>query len=91
MCLQSHLDELRRKHRALDEKIERMKGAPSAWADVQRLKKDKLHLKEAIVKAETRLKRQQVEREKRSDPRSSASVTPLPLPAVEQEALRPAA
>jgi len=49
MSLSSHVEELKRKHHALSEKVETAQRAPSATdAEIADLKKQKLRLKEEI-------------------------------------------
>ncbi len=49
MSLSSHVEELKRKHHALSEKVETAQRAPGATdAEIADLKKQKLRLKEEI-------------------------------------------
>ncbi|PVA07360.1 YdcH family protein [Thalassorhabdomicrobium marinisediminis] len=51
MSLTSHLEELKRKHDALSEAVEKAQRSPgSDDLEVSRLKKEKLHLKEEITR-----------------------------------------
>lgn len=49
MSLSSHIEELKRKHHALSEKVEEAQRAPGiSTAEIATLKKQKLRLKEEI-------------------------------------------
>ena len=49
MSLNSHLQELRKKHEALSEEVEAAQRSPGADdLSISRMKKEKLHLKEEI-------------------------------------------
>ncbi len=49
MSLSSHVEELKKKHRTLSDKVEQEQRAPGAsTAEIARLKKQKLRLKEEI-------------------------------------------
>lgn len=51
MSLSGHIDELKRKHREISEKVESYERAPSADdTQIRTLKKQKLRLKEEIVR-----------------------------------------
>ncbi|NAZ37642.1 YdcH family protein [Rubellimicrobium sp. CFH 75288] len=51
MSLETHLEELRRKHEALSQAVEAAQKRPgSDDLEIARLKKQKLHLKEEIVR-----------------------------------------
>lgn len=54
--LTAHLEELRRKHRALDELIENKYHNMNISDEVRRLKTQKLWIKDEIHRVETRLK-----------------------------------
>ncbi|WP_133489135.1 YdcH family protein [Aliiroseovarius marinus] len=54
MSMSSHLEELRRKHEVLSEKVEEIQRAPgSTDAEITELKKQKLQLKEEIERLTT--------------------------------------
>lgn len=54
MSMSSHLEELRRKHEVLSEKVEDLQRAPgSTDAEISELKKQKLQLKEEIERLTT--------------------------------------
>jgi hypothetical protein len=49
MSLSSHVEELKKKHRTLSDKVEQVQRAPgSSTAEIATLKKQKLRLKEEI-------------------------------------------
>jgi len=49
MSLSSHVEELKKKHRVLSERVEEVQRAPGASnAELAELKKQKLRIKEAI-------------------------------------------
>ncbi|MFU8881983.1 MAG: YdcH family protein [Rhodobacterales bacterium] len=49
MSLSSHVEELKKKHRTLSDKVEQVQRAPgSSAAEIATLKKQKLRLKEEI-------------------------------------------
>lgn len=54
MSTASHLEELRKKHKHLSDKVEDAQRAPgSTDAEIAQLKKEKLHLKEEIARLES--------------------------------------
>lgn len=54
MSLNSHVEELKRKHQTLSDRVETLQRAPSASdAEIADLKKQKLKLKEQISRFET--------------------------------------
>ncbi|SPF75155.1 hypothetical protein ALP8811_00140 [Aliiroseovarius pelagivivens] len=54
MSMSSHLEELRRKHEVLSEKVEEIQRSPgSTDAEISELKKQKLQLKEEIERLTT--------------------------------------
>lgn len=51
MSLTTHVEELRKKHRALSDKVDAAQHAPATdTLELARLKKQKLHLKEEIAR-----------------------------------------
>ena len=59
MSLEAELEELRRKHQELDDKIDRLSRPPfETYADLRPSKRQRLRLKEEIVRIESLLKRQ---------------------------------
>ena len=49
MSVEAHVTELKRKHAAIAEKVERLENAPSASSvDLNSLKKEKLRIKDEI-------------------------------------------
>ncbi len=56
MSLKAHLDELASKHRSLDEQIEKKMLQPSAGdLEIAELKREKLRLKDEMVRLEAQL------------------------------------
>lgn len=56
MSLTSHLDELRRRHGAIDKALRDAQAHPAAdGAAIAEMKRRKLHIKDSIVQFETRL------------------------------------
>jgi hypothetical protein len=54
MSLVSHVEELKKKHNALSERVEALQRAPGAPdADIAELKKQKLRIKEEISRLST--------------------------------------
>lgn len=53
--LKSHLEELKKKHRALDKEVEELSQHPFVSDDLRKLKTQKLWLKDEIHRVETQL------------------------------------
>lgn len=54
MSLNSHVEELKRKHQTLSDRVETLQRTPSASdAEIADLKKQKLKIKEQISRSET--------------------------------------